>query len=160
MDYNLMEQQIEQEMKRYSLLHSLEKITNYQNNVTDNTNSHELAEYIHDNYHKMDEIELKIIALKCMDLNDFKRIILSYELRNFKPNQKIETMTLNKFKTHALKLLNRYQCKAGGFLIEDNEWCVHDNTSVKYEVEKNELLFENTILSVFKLKKHIFSSFN
>ncbi len=145
MDYNLIEQEMEQEMKQYSLLHRLERETNYQNNISNDTNSQELAKYIHENYYKMDEVELKVIALKCMDLNEFKRIILSYELKNYKPEQKIKTMSLDKFKTHVLKLLNRYQCKAGGFLIEDNEWSVHDNTSVKYEVEKNELLFENTI---------------
>lgn len=132
-------------MKQYNLFHQLEKISNYKNNINQSINSQELAKYIHDNYNKMDEVELKMIALKCMDINDYKRIILSYELRNYKPQQKISIMSLDKFKTHALKIFSRYQCKAGGFLIEDNEWIVHENNSTKYEVEKNELLFENTI---------------
>jgi len=138
---------MEKEMKKYNLLHILEKQTNYQNNINlkESQESQELANYIHKNYYKMDEIELKLIALKCIDLNEVKRIILSYELKNYKPEQKNGTMSLNKFKIHAFKLFNRYQCKAGGFYIEDNEWIMHDNTSVKYEVDNNELLFENTI---------------
>ena len=41
--------------------------------------------------------------------------------------------------------MNRYQSKAGGFLIEDNEWIIHRNNSTDYEIKKNQVVFENSV---------------
>lgn len=140
---------LELEMKKYNLLHNLEKHNNYINNVRKkpHTVKKDLAEYIRSNYDTMDETEMKIIAMKCLDVNEIKKTLLFYELKNYK-RAPSTIMTLEKFKIHAVNIFNRYQCKAGGFCIEDNEWMVYDKSCIKYDVSENELLFENTICVV------------
>lgn len=137
---------MENEMKKYNFMHNLEENSNYNNNIDQKNkqDKQELAEYINKNYNKMDDVERKLIAIKCLDTNEIKKTLLLFELKNYKQKPEI-SMSLSKFKLHALEIFNRYQCKAGGFLIEDNDWIVHDSTSIYHEVELNELLFENTI---------------
>lgn len=138
-------------MDKYIFLHKLEEHKNYQNRLhNDKKKDTELAEFIFTNYNKMDDNELKVIALKCMDLNDVRRTLLSFELNYYSPSKQDKELTLREFKCEAMQLLNRYQCKGGGFMLEDSEWAVHDCNSVKYNVEENELLFENTINLVDK----------
>jgi len=135
----------EQEMKKYNLMHLLEKQRNYKNEEPNKSQDEkqQLAQYIHKNYNNMDEIEMKTIALKCLDINEIKKTLLFFELQNYicTPKQ----MSLSEFKNETMIIFNKYQSKAGGFLLEDNEWLIHDNTSSRHEVKENELLFENTI---------------
>ena len=136
---------MEHEMKKYKIMHNLEKYKNYKNEVYTKSLDEklQLAKYIHKNYNNMDEIEMKKVVLKCLDMNDIKKILLLYELKN---NPSIpKQMSLNEFKSKVVNIFNKYQSKAGGFLLEDNEWIIHDHTSSRYEVREHELLFENTI---------------
>jgi len=137
---------IEKEMKQYHHLHQIEQCKNYNNKVhtMKEDNKTELADYIHTNYNTMDEIEMKTIALKCLDQNSIRKILLSFELENYQ-EQPVENMSLTDFTIKARKILQRYQCRAGGFNIEDTEWIVHQAGSIDHEVMDNEILFVNTI---------------
>jgi len=134
------------EMKHYNLLHNMEKYGNYSNDLHKKSykDRRELANYIHENYNTMDETEMKIIAMKCLDINKIKHILLNFEIKNFK-QEPFEQLSLDKFKLYAVNIFNRYQHKAGGFCVEDREWIIHDNTSKIHKVAENELMFENTI---------------
>lgn len=136
----------EQEMKAYNLLHKLEYYNNFDVNVSTKSKKEkeELATYIHDNYNKMDEVEMKLIALKCMDINKIKNILLSFELDNYKVKPSTN-ISLDQYVNEAFKIIIRYQHKGGGFLLEDAEWKVYRSGSSEYEVEENEVLFVNTL---------------
>ena len=134
------------EMNHYKLLHNMEKYDNYNNDLYRKSHKDRrfLANYIHDKYNTMDETEMKLLAMKCLDINKIKHILLNFELENFKQTP-YEQLSLDKFKLYAINILNRYQCKAGGFCFEDKEWIIHDKESKIHDVAENELLFENTI---------------
>ena len=91
----------------------------------------------------LDEIEMKKLAMNCLGINDIKRILLNFELNNCK--EEPTRMSLEEFSPIAKNLLRRYQSKAGGFLLEDQQWNFYDKSTVKYNVRSNEVLFENTI---------------
>ena len=79
-----------------------------------------------------------------------KRILLEYELKNFKQNvDKVKEMTMDEFIKEATFLLNRYQCKAGGYHIEDCEWTMYTSETIpdngEHYVKDNEILFVNSI---------------
>ena len=52
-------------------------------------------------------------------------------------------MSLDIFLKEAMKVIIRYQYKAGGFLLEDKEWKIYRNGNDEYDVEINEILFIN-----------------
>jgi hypothetical protein len=139
--------QIETEMKRYNTEHKLETLKNYNLFLSkDNIDKRlELAKYIHDNYNTMDDIEMQTMLTKCLDIHKIKSLLLQYELENYEEEELKKYMSLDEFKKKALYIFTRYQCKAGGFLMEDSEWIIHDKTTTNYDVKENELLFENTI---------------
>ena len=133
----------EQAMQTYNALHKLEANGIYSYDKPHSDGDPKLAKYIHTNYNTMDETEIKNIAIQCMDINDAKHILLDYELTHYKDTPKI--MTLDEFSKTALTILNRFQGKAGGFLIEDLQWTLYTTTTKKYEIHSNEILFENTL---------------
>ena len=136
----------EQNMKLYNILYELETYKNYKNmgNKRKKKNDKKIANYLNENFNKMDEIELKNILLKCLDIQQIKSLLLNFELKNYK-EKPLKQLPLNEFLKKALKLINRYHWKAGGFLFEDNEWLIYKSDSLKYEIKENELLLENTI---------------
>lgn len=131
------------DMKIFNFMHNLDWYSDEDAIDASSEKSKDLAKFIYDNYHKMDDNEMKVIALKCIDIRDIKRILLNYELIHLE--QKIQKMTLNEFTVKAMNLLSRYQGKAGGFLLEDNQWTLHRMSSTYYDVKENEILFENTM---------------
>ena len=144
---NINHHDMELEMKKYNFMHALEEKKNYKNVIDSKTKEEkqDLAQYIHNNYNKMDEIEMQIIALKCLTPIEIKKILLSYELKNYECSVPLKKLSLLEFKCQALNVFNKYQSKAGGFLLEDNQWIVYDSSSTLHEIKENELLFENTI---------------
>jgi len=139
-------------MEIYNRLHQMELYRNYYHKVDSLTKDqkNDLANFIHDNYDQLNEIEMKNIAMRCLNINDFKRILLFHELKYH--NQTPIEMSLDRFLEKALYYLNRYQCRAGGFFIEDEEWTVHrhrDSAKSTIYVEENEILFENTVHQIF-----------
>lgn len=136
--------------KRLNVLYELDKLDNY-DFCKFMSLSPEMGEYIHKYFDMMNEQELLMIATKCISKNKLKQILLQYELKNWIPLKK--KMTINEFAKIAQKLLHRYQSRAGGFMIEDREWTLHKHGSNKYNLRKNEILFENTLSDDYRTDK-------
>jgi hypothetical protein len=133
----------EYEMVLYNEQHKAEKLKNY-SYFSPPKNSSDLALQIYNNFDHMSEQEMRNIASQCLSIEQVKSILLSFEMENYiqKPVLKL---SLDEFTEICLSKLNRYHWKAGGFLFEDYEWCVYKYGSLKYCVEENEVLFENTV---------------
>jgi hypothetical protein len=101
-----------------------------------------LAKYIHDNYHKMDESEMKHIVTKFLDINDVKDILICFEFNNYKVESKL--MTLDEFIPIALNTFKKYY-RAGGYFLEDRDWITHKSDSKRFDVSANEVMFQNTV---------------
>ena len=102
-----------------------------------------IAGYIHNQYDTMDLNEIKKIAMQCVSEKKLRQILLEFELQYY-----VETpapMSLDVFIKKAKAILDRYQCKAGGYYIEDMEWEIHRFDSTVYEVKDYNVLFVNSI---------------
>lgn len=134
------EEEINKKVKKANLLYSIDNYKNYNNNKYNNgtleykTN---MAIYIANNFNKMDIDEMKYLVLKCLSEQDYKRILLEYELLHYPCNQQDIVLTLDEFIKRAKKILNRYQSKGGGYKLEDIEWTIYE--------ENDSVYFENTI---------------
>lgn len=132
-------------MKKWNDQHKLELNQNYglDNGNSSNNDKHIMAQYIKNNFDKMNSDNMKNTLIKIINDKRTKNILLEYELKYLKLQP--QNMTLDEFETAAQKILERYQCKAGGFYIEDRIWTVHKIDSTKHDVKENELLFENSV---------------
>jgi hypothetical protein len=146
---NKINKEKKQELSTYNILHKLERFKNYNlnggdtNTVEQNT---DFAHYLNKNFDNMDEIEIGKFLVKCLGPIDIKKQLFAFEFEH-NTYDHIKNMTLVEFTEKALKLINRYQWKAGGYLIEDNEWIIHksNSDSSDYNIKKYEVLFENTL---------------
>lgn len=142
------ENELAKEMKMYDFQHKVDKESNYYH--SEPKNDEDLASYIfgfYKNLDTIDEKELATIVTKCLTPTQMKRILLEYELKNFKEDiDEVKDMTMDEFIKKAKFLLNRYQCKAGGFHIEDCEWKMYTSeTSGEHYIKDGEVLFVNSI---------------
>lgn len=139
-------QSLEEKDKIFNLFQTLENYKKYNTVKNDIPSSQKqnsiLCCAVNENFDKMSDEELKYVVTKCMNIDEMKKIILGYELRNIKIIP--ENMTLGQFGLCANNYLRRYQFKAGGFTLGDN-WKMHDKKSKKYKLHDNELVFENTV---------------
>lgn len=104
----------------------------------------EKANLIMEQYDKTDPYDLLKL---CLSEKEAKSIIMTYELRNYEFQTK-ENMDLKEFVQIALNFLNRYQHKAGGFLLHNHQWECHDQSSQKrhtFQMKSNEILFINSL---------------
>jgi hypothetical protein len=92
-----------------------------------------LGEYIHNNYNKFDEYEIKKVAMECLTIAEMKRIILEYELTNYKYEGK--NMTNEEYISEVMKNMIKFNKRAGGDYIDNLRW--------EYNNEHNR--FENSI---------------
>lgn len=141
-------------MAYYNTLHEIDSHKNYGINSSvkklpiELEDTEKLAEYIHNNYNKMDDCEMARLASKLTTKDDIKSRLLSFELQFYQPKESKE-MSLDSFLNEAKKVLHRYHQKAGGYYIEDSEWTVHRNDSDEYSVMPNEVVLENSVSSRF-----------
>ncbi len=138
---------IRQRMEKYIKQHEAEANQNYgymdfEEHATPTNKA--LAKNIHKNFNAMSSDGLKNTVIKCMTEKQIKKIIMEFELRHYRPVSKGD-MSLEKFIKKALRVLSRYQCKAGGYYIEDTKWTVHRSNSDDYEVEDYQTLLVNSI---------------
>jgi hypothetical protein len=110
---------------------------------------HKLAAYIHNNITASDYNEKLLLYKKILTENRLNRELLAYELRHYQPEQ---VKTFNDVVSAAEKYLARYHQLAGGFLLEDNKWNLHkhDDKIVKYQLKANEVIFDNSLLGIYK----------
>lgn len=146
-----MQEEIKKQIEEYNIMHKLDLANNYGiEDEIDMDKNIDIANIINKEYDNLNIDQMRELATKCLTSKQIKRILLSHELKYYRSNElkelKLSTeLSLNEFKNIAVNLLNRYQCKAGGFYIEDTEWKVHSYESKEHDIKKYELLFENTV---------------
>jgi len=133
----------EKELKKYNNLQQLDNNCDKSVCNLSNDEKRELAKYIHKNFDKMDESEMKHIVTKCLDMSTIKNILMTFEFNYY--NSRPVEMTLDSFVNKANAIFDRYQTKVGGFLIEDKKWVLHKYDSKYFNVSENSVLFQNTI---------------
>lgn len=138
------------EMMKYIKAHENEALNNYgydkdKKNIKE---KQKLAKYIHTHYDDMNMEERKEIFLKCLTEKKINKELLEFELRYYV--EKHKPMSITEFTKKAKDILNRYQCKAGGFYIEDMDWEVHRSNSEQYDVKDYQVLFVNSIDKIDK----------
>lgn len=112
------------------------------------SDSNDIAKLIHANIESMTHEDQYTIITKILNPIHMKHILLDYELKNIDLNCKMENMY--DFVKFTQKSLSRYNWKAGGFLLEDSEWTLHHHRSKKYSLTENEVVFENSILDIYR----------
>jgi len=127
----------ENEMKKYCKLNLSSR--KHDSNMGERST---FAEFLFNNYRKLEESEMRVLVNKCLELQDVKEILLNYELNHFQNTQPTE-MTLNTFIKTAKQIFERYHALESNF--EDKEWILHESGSLHYQVDQNEVIFENTI---------------
>ena len=103
----------EKELKQYNNLQQLDNNCDKSVCNLSNDEKRELAKYIHKNFDKMDESEMKHIVTKCLDMSTIKNILMTFEFNYY--NSRPVEMTLDSFVNKANAIFDRYQTKVGGF---------------------------------------------
>jgi len=106
--------------------------------------------------HPLEKLNLKDknkLLQNILDEKHIDRLLLEHELSTRKIQKNNRKLDLETFKKEAIEIFNRYQGKAGGFLIEDLEWTIYEKNDIvscldDCDVKENELLFLNTIKGV------------
>lgn len=135
---------LEKEIKKLNAFYDIENKGVYEFSFNPSQTTAETADYINKNFDKMDEVEMRKLMAHITDIKTVKRELLKYEIKYLK-NCTPTSLNLKQFENKAVKILNRYQHKAGGFRLEDRTWLIHRSTSTEHTVLNNELLFENTL---------------
>lgn len=135
-----------EELKIYNVIYDMDRHGNYYPLPQSyNEQTKTMAKFIHDNYDKFTDDELKIHAMKCIMSNDARRILLDHEFYNYEfENDTKETMSLQQVKKYIGKFFYKYQSKAGGFYIEDSVWSYYDN-KINDKIPEYKIMFENTV---------------
>jgi hypothetical protein len=124
-DLNLeTEMERELDMIKSDFLYRLDDYSNYGSSgyfrdIKDDDNH--LVDFIHNNYEKLSDEDLKSILTKILDIKQVKKFVLLYDLLNHTPI-KDNNLDLFSFKKIIDNYLNRYTHRAGGFNLEDNTW--------------------------------------
>lgn len=129
------------DLKKYNHYQYLDSMSDKPDETVTDT-KRELATYIHNNYHKMDESEMARIIPKLLDTNDMKDLLMNFEFNNYKHDSK--DMTMNEFINFTLNMFKRYY-RVGGYFMEDKDWIVHKSDSKKFDIPKNSVMFLNTL---------------
>ena len=106
------------------------------------------AQYIHDNYSRMDEIERLQILKRILHEKTVSAYLLKYELQNLDTG--IRYTRLPEFVRFMDRALTRYHMWAGGQLCEDTEWTKYTHTSNKYPLGVNEIVYENSTKKIYR----------
>jgi hypothetical protein len=137
-------------IEEYNKRHLVELEKNYfvqENDINVNIlmEREQIANKIRKNFDNLSKDELIKFSNICSSEKEHKSKLLAYELKYYR--EKTRSMTLDQFKDKAIKILTRYQSKAGGFKLEDLDWSIYtiDNSDEEHTIMENELLFENTM---------------
>lgn len=139
------EDKTRKDIQKYNDLHKKELENNYGIDIEKNSkDKKDLAKYINTKFDSMSLQDMIELLPRCMPEKKIKKVLLEFEFKYIDLIQP-KKMDLGEFIKYASNLLNRYQCRAGGFYIEDTQWIVHRQDSVKHDIMNNEVLFENSI---------------
>lgn len=128
--------------KRMKIQAAMYDINNYDKNKYIK-NDENIAKLINAELYKMEYCEKVCILKKILTDEKINRELLKYELKNYIPEKKVKNY--KQLIITIREILNRYHKKAGGNLLEDDEWVLHQKGSNKYDLRTNEAIFENSI---------------
>jgi hypothetical protein len=103
------------------------------------TKDSELARQIHDNP-KLDVYET---LTKIISDDKAMNEILAYELEYYVSQDKVNTF--DEFVAIAQSALAKFQCKAGGHTIEDNEWILLRESNHRFKLKPNQTVLYNSV---------------
>ena len=103
-----------------------------------------LLETIFNNLNNLTKSEIIIYLNKLLSFNEVKEQLLLKLLQNH-IFSKVTINSIDDLKNVCNKVLKIYNPKIINTSLEDEEWLIYNNTSTKYELFKDEILFENTI---------------
>lgn len=144
---------MQEKMETYDALHKIDANENYMSDTDELYSDYEynikdeeksLAfKMKNNNYKKISHSEKIKLLPKHVSEQRIERELLKYELKHYIPTK--EKHNLKSFLRETMSLLKRYQCKAGGYYIEDYEWTVYENDFKNREVSSNDIYLENSI---------------
>lgn len=140
MNYNNQNVTDEQQILNYSIKHSNHEINIGKYNI----NNDDIVEQIHNEIDKLSHTELVNLYGQIVTTKYLKKELQEYEIAKYS-NLKITDVTRVDFINQVSNYLSIYKNLSGGELLEDTNWTVHENGSVKYPVKENEILFENSV---------------
>jgi len=110
-------------IQQYNHFLSIENHGRYSGSQITQPEQAEMAGFIKDNFQRIDDDELPFYLAKCMPREEMRRYLLGYEFRHLEP-ERMQLETLDEMVKYAEKIIRRYQWKAGGKYIDDEEWMV------------------------------------
>jgi hypothetical protein len=135
---------IDKMMAEYNGMHIIDQPAYYYEKDYSGEVNHELyAKLINANVHKMNTEEQKLMLGKLFSPERIRYELLRYELKYYK--DEIVINTFDEFLIATKSILDRYQGKAGGLVMEDNDWGMHTSKSEKYALLRDEVVFDNSI---------------
>lgn len=103
-----------------------------------------VGQYIHDNYDNMDLKQRKDYLFEHIDPMEVNKLLLKMELDTWFPKP-VKSMSKEEFIDQFNLLMKRYQCKAGGYYLNEFMWKVRDTDFRETIVEDDEFYLQNTI---------------
>ena len=121
----------------------------------DDKTQNELANYIKNNLSTMDSYEIQRIHSKITTQLEMYNTLLHYELIYYNPETKISDLS---DMTQLMDLtLKKFRPNIMNTCIEDSEWTIHTlDTSIKYEMLPDEVIFDNSIKTVYRYNNDTF----
>jgi hypothetical protein len=104
-------------------------------------------------FNKIDSSKVEeLINTKSLDIlsDKFKNsLLLNYELNIMTP-KKTNVTSIEEYTKLAFDYIDKYKLCYGSEKLEDIDWNIHTSSSNKYELEKNEVVFDNTLCPIYK----------
>lgn len=135
-ELNKLNMNISDQINEYNNKFNKYKNKKYCNNID---GDNKLAEQIYNEYNNND---IKTLFDNIISENFIRHNLLKYELHNYIPLKK--EMSMAELLDIIYNYIDRYQFKAGGFLLEDFKWKLYLPTDSKYNLLENQLLLENS----------------
>jgi hypothetical protein len=125
---------------------NIDYLDNYYDKIISDDDKINLSNIINKNLHNMDINEKLNILKKIKTEHYINKELLKFEFENYIPKICQKRKDIIKEMNYILK---RYQYIAGGYKLED-EWTFYNFENNKYELYKNEIIFENSISQYYK----------
>jgi len=112
----------------------------------DETNFEAISTVLFDDYGKLLDTEKKELLKFFISNNEVDKILLNFIFKHYHPKK--NDLNENEFIKNTKKIL--YKFSKILFELEDNKWNFHKYPSTRFEITKNEFIFENTISFIDK----------
>lgn len=105
----------------------------------------EIINLIHNDIDKInnDDVYAFHILKKIMPHNKVMKEILTFDLLNYHPNEKVNS--LDELVQIAVRSFRRFQNKVGGFNIEDKDWIIVEKDNHRFRIKDNQKVLYNSV---------------